>query len=231
VGGFAFYAFDNPSIGTTGLFSLTFTPTDSTTANAFGVNLYQNGAQLLAMNGLSPNPGSNASNFSTAAAGPILVQIYNYLPASVASYSFTITGIASPSTSVTAPVVATPVGPIGSTSANPLPQPASLSVAGSQVGNANGAFTFYSFNYPGNGEIGTVVLNVYPNDPNTTNDIGVNLYLAGANVLSMNAKGTIPGSNTGTFSSMTPGTVILEVYNYNPSLTYSYNVVVSGLTP
>jgi hypothetical protein len=232
VGGFNFYTFDNPSSGTTGNFSLKFTPTDSTTANAVGVNLYQNGARLLAMNGLSPTPGSNASNFSTATAGPILVQMYNYLPGSVVSYSFTVTGIATPTTEVATPVVATPTPvPLGSTDARPIMLPASLSASGMQVGNASGAFTFYAFNYPGNGEVGTITLNVAPTDPNLANYVGVNLYLDGTNVLSMNSQSLTAGQKIGTFSSTTSGTVLLEVYNYNPFVTYTYNFTVSGITP
>jgi hypothetical protein len=213
---------------------MTFTPTDASTANAFGVNLYQNGSKLLAMNGVSPKPGSNGSNFSTAATGPILVQIYNYLPNSVVSYSFTITGITAPVTSVVAPT-ATPVPPAGSTGTNPVVL-SSLDVNGLQVGDVTGAYTYYSFSYPGNGKVGTVTLDVDPSDANYTGAVGVNLYLNGANVLGMNAKSTIPGSvipghNVGTFSSPTGGTVLLQVYNYQPYITFTYHIVVSGLTP
>ena len=104
-------------------------------------------------------------------------------------------------------------------------------MAGTQVGDYNGAFTFYSFSYPGNGEIGTFVLNVNPTDSNTTNAVGVNLYLAGTNLLTMNAKGATPGSNSGIFSSTTAGTIVVEVYSYLPNATVSYNFAVTGIKP
>jgi hypothetical protein len=59
----------------------------------------------------------------------------------------------------------------------------------------------------------------------------VNLYLAGATLLTMNGKGATPGSNSGTFSSMTAGTIVVEVYNYLPNETVSYNFAVTGIAP
>jgi hypothetical protein len=93
VGSFAYYPFDYPGDGATGTLALTVSPTDSNTTNAVGVNLYQGGT-LLAMNALGAVSGSNSRTFAPPTAGPVLVQVYNYLPGQAASYDLAITGLA-----------------------------------------------------------------------------------------------------------------------------------------
>ena len=87
---FAYY----PGKGTTGTITLDVSPTDSNTTNAVGVNLYQNGTTLKSMNALGATSRRNSATFSSATAGPVLVQVYNYLPDQTASHKLTITGAA-----------------------------------------------------------------------------------------------------------------------------------------
>jgi hypothetical protein len=217
-GGFNFYTFTNPGEGTTANISLSVTPNDPNTTNAVGVNLYQNGVNLLSMNGLSDTPGSRSGAFSTAMAGRILVQVYNYLPGLNAGYHFTITGIGAPPEQ------------LGTTAASPLVMPQDMTASGTIVGGRSGAFRFYTLSYPG-GVTGTIALHVNPIDSNTTNAVGVNLYHEGANLLTMNGLGSIPGSNSGSFSSPTAGPILIEVYNYLPGQEVTYSFEVMGISP
>jgi|GEM_PF-5350679 len=85
--------------------------------------------------------------------------------------------------------------------------------------------------YPGDGSVGNITLNVTPSDSNTTNAVGVNLYQAGTTLLSMNAVSPKPGTNSGTFSSTTAGPILVQVYNYLPGQNASYAFAITGLTP
>jgi hypothetical protein len=154
-GAFTFYTFDNPANGTIGRVILNVTPSDSNTTNAVGVNLYEAGATLLNLNGLGSTPGTNSGTFSAATAGPVLVQVYDYLPGSNITYNFAISGITSAMTPVSPPVVATAVPEtMGTTATNAIALPAALSATGSLVGKYQGAFIFYSFTNPSNGTSG-----------------------------------------------------------------------------
>ncbi|MGH2460745.1 MAG: hypothetical protein ACRDIY_17965 [Chloroflexota bacterium] len=237
-GAFAFYTFNYPGHDTTGTITLNVTPTDSNTTNAAGVILYQNGVTLKTMNALGSTSGSNFGMFSSPNAGPVLVQVYNYLPGQAASYNFTITGVTaaatpmSPSTvtpaSVAAPVATSSTRNGGSTAETAVPLPASVGASGTLTGSGNGTFAFYTFDYPGNGTTGTVTLDVTPNDPNLTNAVGINLYQNGATLKSLNALGTTSGVNSTTFSSATAGPVLVQVYNYLPGQTASYHFTITG---
>jgi hypothetical protein len=92
-GAFTFYTLDYAGNGSVGTITLNVSPTDPNTTNAVGVNLYHAGANLPTMNGLSLTPGRNTGSFSSATAGPILVEVYNYLRGQTASYNFAITGV------------------------------------------------------------------------------------------------------------------------------------------
>ena len=223
-GSFAYYTFDYPGNGTTGTITLNVTPTDSNTTNAVGVNLYQNGATLRSMNALGSTSGSNLGLFSSSIAGPVLVQVYNYLPGQTASYNFTITGVTSRAG------IAAPTGGGGETAATAVPLPGLVSASGTLTGSAEGSFAYYTFKYPGNGTTGTITLNVTPTDSNTTNAVGVNLYQNGVTLGSMNALGSTSGKNIQQFSSPTAGPVLVQVYNYLPGQTASYNVTITGAT-
>lgn len=237
-GSFAFYTFNYAGHNTTGTVTLNVTPTDSNTTNAVGVNLYQNGATLKSMNALGSTSGSNFGLFSSPSAGPVLVQVYNYLPGKTASYNFTITGVTaptlttSPSAVVPASVASSGTGPSasngGSTAGTAVSLPASVGASGTLTGSGNGSFAFYTFNYPGNGAIGTITLDVTPNDPNLTNAVGVNLYQNGTTLKSMNALGTMSGTNSATFSSANAGPVVVQVYNYLPDQTAAYHFTITG---
>lgn len=235
-GSFAYYEFDYPGDGSTGTITLNVTPTDSNTTNAVGVNLYQNGVTLRSLNALGSTSGSNTGLFSSTTAGPVLVQVYNYLPGQTATYLFSITGAGttSPVTPREAMAVApsTPVPATGSGGATPesaFPLLAAVNASGTLAGDSNGSFYYYTFDYPGKGSLATVKLDVTPTDPNLTNAVGVNLYQNGTNLQALNALGTVSGTNFTTFSSQTAGPVTIQVYNYLPGETATYHLTISGV--
>lgn len=244
IGSFAYYTFNSPGDGRSGTLTLTINPTNPGTTNAVGVNLYQAGSTLLSMNATSSVPGTNSGAFSSATAGPILVQVYNYMSGQTASYTFAITGTTPvaqasstqspssvPTTSPSTVVVVPSANNGGKTADTALLLPASLSASGSLPGSAVGSFAYYTFNYSGNGRIGTLTLTVNPSDPATTNAVGVHLYQAGTTLLSMNAVSPTPGTNTEAFSSTTAGPILVQVYNYLPGQNASYAFAITGLTP
>ncbi|HVC33037.1 MAG TPA: hypothetical protein VNL16_05960 [Chloroflexota bacterium] len=230
-GSFVFYTFNHPGGSSPSAIALTVSPSDSNTTNAVGVNLYQNGVNLLSMNALGAAvSGSKVGSFSPTTAGPILIQVYNYLPGQAASYNFSITGVTQPATTGTTSASGSTAASTGKTATTARPLPANLSASGTIVGSTNGDFTYYTFNYPGNGVTGTVALTVSPSDSNTTNAVGVHLYQGTNTLLSMNALGAVSGSKLGTFASPTAGPVLVQVYNYLPGQAASYNFAITGLT-
>ena len=242
-GSFAYYTFNYPGDGSQGTLTLTINPANPGTTQAVGVNLYQAGSTLLSMNATGSVPGTNSGAFSSTTAGPILVQVYNYLSGQSASYTFAITGttpvaqssstqIHSSSTTSPSPVVVVPATNIGgNTAETAVLLPASLSASGPLRGSAVGSFAYYTFNYSGNGQIATFTLTVNPGDPATTNAVGVNLYQAGTTLLSMNAVSPTPGTNSRTFSSTTAGPILVQVYNYLPGQNASFAFAITGLAP
>jgi hypothetical protein len=243
-GAWVYYSFNYPGNGTLGAVTISVTPSDRGTSNAAGVNLYQNNAQgnttpLLSINAVGAIPGTNSATFSSAAAGPILVQVYNYLPNHSTRYTVAITGL--PYQGPTAPSALAPAsGPTpaptavsgpGLTPATAGHLPSSLSASGTITGSGGGSYQYYTFTYPGSGQTGIVNLTVSPGDPLTSNAVGINLYQGSSRLASMNAVGPSPGVNSATFSSATAGPVLVQVYNFRPNQPATYSFTITGLTP
>jgi hypothetical protein len=119
--------------------------------------------------------------------------------------------------------------PDGKTAATAIPISSSKAETGSLTGSSAGAFEFFTFEYPGDGSVGTITLSISPNDPATANAVGVNLYQGSNQLATMNAVGATPGTNSVTFSSTTMGPVLAQVYNYNQGETVSFSLTLSGV--
>jgi hypothetical protein len=111
------------------------------------------------------------------------------------------------------------------TSALPLTGIAS----GSLTGSTSGAYDYYTFNYPGDGSIATLAYSVAPNDPVTISVTGVNVYQNGTLLATNNAVGNPPGSSSVDFSSTTSGPILVQVYNYGPSLPANFQLQLNGV--
>ena len=87
-GAYRYLDFSYPTAGTQATLTLNYSPADPSTANAVGVNLWQNGALLATTNGVSSTPGSATLAFSSSTAGPILAQLYNYTNGESVDFSY-----------------------------------------------------------------------------------------------------------------------------------------------
>jgi hypothetical protein len=108
--------------------------------------------------------------------------------------------------------------------------PLSGTAAGSLIGTTGGTFTYYTFNYPGDGSQGSLALTFSPGDQATANGIGVTLWQAGSQFKSISGVSNVPGANSTTFSSTTPGPILAQVYNYNPGVAVSYQLALAGVS-
>ena len=110
------------------------------------------------------------------------------------------------------------------------PVPLSGTVTGKVMGSQAGAYSYYTFNYPGNGSTDTVSLSFGPADPATANAVGLNVYQGGTLLGTTNGIGNPPGTVDVSFASTTAGPILVQVYNYNPGEGISYQLSLAGAT-
>jgi hypothetical protein len=101
---------------------------------------------------------------------------------------------------------------------------------GSLTGSTAGSYSYYTFDYPGNGSVATLSYSVSPNDPVTISSVGVNVYQGGTLLATNNAVGNPPGSSAVDFSSTTPGPILVQVYDYGQGLPANFQLQLSGVT-
>jgi hypothetical protein len=107
--------------------------------------------------------------------------------------------------------------------------PLSGIATGSIAGSSAGAYAFYTFNYPGDGSVGTLSFTISPNDPLTDSVVGVNLYQGSTLLTSGNALGNPPGTGSLTFSSTTSGPILVQVYDYGQGVPANFQLQVAGV--
>ena len=224
---FAYHTFYYPGDGSQGMITMTFSPGDLTTANAVGIGLWQEGRLLATMSGHGGAPGTNSVTFSSAAAGPVLVQVYNYYPGATVAFELALSGVkAVPPPMAAAAVLipmATPVGGSG-TASSPYVLPGSAD-EGILPGNDDGSYVYYTFPYPGDGSTQTITLGFNPIGHDVGDAVFLMLYqdgnlLAGGNGAESSTLGEIKLG----FSSSTAGPVLIQVANYNRWRTISYTI-------
>jgi hypothetical protein len=237
-GAFVYYTFTSPSASSAATVAVTVNPASPQTSSGSGVNLYQAGSLIASTNGGNSSPPGAAKSVSFgASAGPVLVQVYNYLAGQPLTISFTVSGIgpaAPPASTASAPVQSaltptTSVQPSGFAVASS----STLITWGSMVGSAGGAYNYYTFTTPANRATGTITLVVNPPDPATNRAVGVNLSQNGIAIASLNTASAVPGVNSAGFPLTTAGQVLVQVYDYEPGVTAIYAIVISGtgITP
>jgi len=98
---------------------------------------------------------------------------------------------------------------------------------GSLAANSGGSFSYAQFSYPGNGSTVTLNLTVDNALPLETGAAGFNVYQAG-NLIGSSAE---ISSNTADFdlSSATPGPVLIQVFNYDPSNGVNFTLAPQSL--
>jgi hypothetical protein len=235
-GAFVYYTFTSSSVTSAATLAVTVNPASPQAASGAGVNLYHAGSLIASTNGVNSSPSGVAKSVSFgASAGPVLVQVYNYLAGQPLTISFTVSGIgpvvppastaSAPSAPMqSAPTPTTPAAPAGFVAASP----STLITWGSIVGSAGGAYNYYTFTTPANRATGTITLVVNPPDPVTNRAVGVNLSQNGIAIASLNTASAVPGVNSAGFPLTTAGSVLVQVYDYEPGVTAVYAIVISG---
>lgn len=123
-------------------------------------------------------------------------------------------------------------------SPQPTPNASQLSgtTSGSIDGNRAGSFAYASFYYPGDGTVSRITVNYSPNDINSNNGFGLNLYEKTSRAANLSGAGSSPDSPKGTswvdYSSKTyKGIVTVQVYNYNSAGAITYTIRLSREAP
>ena len=102
--------------------------------------------------------------------------------------------------------------------------------SGRIIGNGGGAFTYYTFDYPGDGSTGTLTVDYTTTELTTIGAFGANLYQNGARIAALTGVGPRPGTSNVSFYSNVAGPVLVQVYNYAPSVV-SYELRLAGVKP
>jgi hypothetical protein len=105
-------------------------------------------------------------------------------------------------------------------------------VAATLTGNRAGAFGYYQISYPGNASVVTIQLRFTPGDPVTKSAVGFNVYGPngfhigqGVDVAATSAEAIFELA----YADTNPATWLIQVYNYLPGATISYQIKASGL--
>jgi hypothetical protein len=241
-GGFAYYTFNYPGHGAVGNLTMSFTPTDPNTSNAVGVNLWQNGVEIASVGGASTStPGAIATSFTSASAGPVLVQAYDYLPGAPVSFQISLSGLpTSTPSSTTSGSSSTPSSTTSGSSSTSsgsssmssgagtasAPTALTKAMSGSLQGSGTGAFAYYTVPYPGDGSTRTVAVSFSPSDLDTSNGFFVTIYQNGAVIGSSQGtnNGGTPGVLSVPFGSTVNAPAVIQLANYNPGTTISYTI-------
>ena len=221
-GAYTYYTFDYPGHGSVGTMTLTFWPNDPPTANAVGVNVYQNGTLLATMNGVGNPRGTHALSFSSPTSGPILAQVYNFTSGVVVYFQLSLSGVNPTPTSTT--VTSSPVDAGAST---PSTSRADLvtPVSGTLPGNAAGSYAYYIIQSGGSGVAQSVNLTFSPSSASVASGVYVVAYQDGSQIgTAHGTDASPPGNLTAWYVPHTIGPVLIQVGNYTPGTTISYMI-------
>ncbi|MGH7861978.1 MAG: hypothetical protein ACREOS_07010 [Candidatus Dormibacteraceae bacterium] len=221
-GAYTYYTFNYPGNGLVGTISLSFWPNDPGTANAVGVNAYQNGNLLATMNGVGNPRGTHALSFSSAKAGPVLVQVYNFTAGVPVYFQLGLSGI-----NATSPPIAPTVSPATSPASTSSPSQNDLvsPVSGTLKGNGAGSYAYDTIQSGGSGIAQSVNLTFSPSSTSVASGVYVVAYQNGSQIGT--ARGTdasSPGNLTAWYIPETIGPVLIQVGNYTPNSTIAYTI-------
>jgi hypothetical protein len=104
-------------------------------------------------------------------------------------------------------------------------------IGGDLIGNAAGAFAYYSIAYPGDDNVATIELRFTPADPVTLLGVGFNVYAANGFFIgqALPAEDTTgQGLMTLQYGDSTQAEWLIQVYNYLPGHSVAYEVTAYG---
>ncbi len=225
-GSFTYYTFNYPGDGSVATIGMNFAPNDPSTASGVGVTVWQNGQQVAATNGVGSTPGAVSTFFSSTTAGPVLVQVYNYVPGEPVQLQVNVSGLATAApTPQPAPSTAppAPVAKVSSSSSSATSLEKALTTT--LPGSSGGSYQYFTENYPGDGSQHTLNLSFSPPGADAGAGLFVNVYQDG-NLLAtgQGTDGSYAGVMSVSYSSLTAGPVLIQVANYNPDTTISYTI-------
>jgi hypothetical protein len=204
-GSYQYFSIDYPGGNHVGTITFFFTPNDPSTANAFGINIYQDTALIAQTNGTSSVPGTNSFTFQSPTAGTLIAQVHNFVVGETVFYQLNLTGLGSTTTPNTATAAA-------------------QSVSGSLVGNHAGAYATLTVPYTA-GSAQAVNVSFSPNDPASAHGIFVVAYQNGKIISQASAADqTNPGDFSFFYNSNTSGPVLIQLGNYTDGLTIHFTL-------
>lgn len=219
-GAFRYYRFEYPGGFLPITLTLTFAPGLATVgADRFGLNLY--GPAGLAGRGAATSDTRVELTLRTGASGEYLVQVFNYAAGQAVQFTLSVAGLMAPAPAVEndAPERAIALEP-----------PAGV-VSGQLVGQATGAFHYFTLAYPGGGQALTITL-TYPVAAGVPSGaVGFNLY-RGARLIAQGVETSRSASDvtvSATVRSPAASVFTLQVGNYAAGRTVPYWLAVSGL--
>jgi hypothetical protein len=245
-GRFAYYKFTYKGDMSTVTINLQIEPDDALILENSGFRIYgptpgKEYAKGGAQKGLVPNV---AGNLISNEAGEYVVQVYNYNPQAAIGFALVATGLTEqPQTAAApaapAPAAPTPVASAPAPAASATPGTGALSqqqntFKGHLAAGTGGHFALYEFNYPGNREVYTLNMQVYPDTEAGLRNSGFKVYGPVKDkvyVESGSQQGLTPNV-TANLISLDPGTYTVQVYNYNPEVAIDYELsLVAGTRP
>lgn len=193
-------------------------PALALTFGAFGFRVFHDGAEVGMGQRQADSPNQLVFTLTGQPTGSYLVQVFNYLPDSVVTYTIrTVGGVR--------PVRETSPGGTTPESAAALGGAITTSLMGSRAGS----FAFYTLEYTGeeNNDL-DFRLSFRPSDPISAMGVGMNIYKGRTLVTGVNQTES-PGLMVVTLTDGDPGTYVLQLYNYTPGMVMSYQLETRGL--
>jgi hypothetical protein len=238
-GSFAYYTINYPGNGSSGLLTVGYSPLDNSLDAAVGVNVWQGATLLTTANGDNSAVGASSVSFSSATAGPVLIQLYNYNNGAPMYFQLSLTGVtqapaaapapapaaAAPAPAPAPPQAAPPAAASGNGTSASSPIALSEPVNGVIQGSSAGSYQYYSATYPGDSSTRTVTFSFAPSGPDAANALFVNVYQAGNLIVSGQGTSTSTiGVLTVSYDSASASPILIQVANYNAATPISYTI-------
>ena len=226
VGEFAYYWIDYPGDGRDAVIAMGFAPADDPMSRSIGLHVWQGNVRLTNMTGVSGTRGANRVTFFSNRRGPLLVQVFNYLPGREVFFQLTLTGLPVPS-GVTPSVAPAPA---------PTPEAAPAEEPGDRLtdmamtsitGDSGGAYAYYWIeNQPW--KTGTLRLEFSPSDATTTRSVGISVW-RGAILVGKITGGESPdkGATMLSFSTGQSGPLLVQIANHRSGAVANFKVILT----
>jgi len=112
----------------------------------------------------------------------------------------------------------------------PIVLPSDQSLTFMLVGNAAGAFAYYAIDYPGDGRIITISLDMAPGDPAAARGLGFNVYGPNGYFISPGYPSTVKiDRKEASWADHHPAQWLIQVYNYLNGVPVTFDLGIKGL--